>query len=148
MPFDAVEIVSTVFEVEDCAVIAGLNKVIDSKVGKGHGFHVGGGFCSNAVSVEWKITRCQYAALAVVDVDILHVGKVSHASRHDDINLIFHGASLGAVANAAIALPLVGEKGDKKDLDSLVYKMSRELWKFGVVANQYADRAAIRRNRR
>src|SRR3712207_9522728 len=62
----------------------------------------------------------QDAALRILDVHILDVRQVADIAGEDDETLILDRPRLAAIADAQIALPVVGAEGDEEDARALV----------------------------
>ena len=143
MPDDAVQIMATVLEVQHRARLPCLAQRTQAEVGEGHHFHIRRGVGSDTIAREREVAGREYAALCVMDIDVLDVGQIAATAGHDDVDLVFDRTCLRAEAHPAVALPFVGQEGHEQDIDTLVYQVARQLRELRVIADQYTDRTAV-----
>ena len=93
---------------------------------------------ANGKSQGVKMQLCAYWISMLDDP-----GQVAHVAGHDHVALVLHGPGLAAVAHPQVALALVGAEGHEQDHRALVDEVAGQLGKLAVVADQYADGAAV-----
>jgi len=141
--FEFKQVFSPVLEVADTAVLVQLCEQIYIHIGDENHFGIGGRLGLYAIGGKSEVAGGEDHGLGILDIHIMHVGKISHTTCNRDVTLVFYGAGLGAVSHAGVAVLGICEKGDEEYIHALVGQQTAEFRKFCIVANENAYFPAI-----
>ena len=73
----------------------------------------------DAITAETEVHRREDTRLRVVDIRVVHKGEITEATGGNDVDVIFDAARLSTIADAEIAMTLIGIERTKNDLSAV-----------------------------
>ncbi len=68
-----------------------------------------------------------------MNVEILHGGKITHATGDDDKDVVLHTAGLCAIPDSKVRISFISTEWDEDDLSAALDGNPAQLWKFNIV---------------
>ena len=138
-----VEVAAAVLEVAHAAVGVELVEQVEVDIGDENHLGVGGSLGAASVGGEGEVAGGEDSRLGILDVHVVHLGQVAHATGNDHEALVFDGPGLSADPYARVGILRVGEEGDEEYLHAFAGHDARQLGELDIVADEHAYLGAV-----
>ena len=109
-----VQIASPVFQVAYTAVGMQFIQQVQIHIRHKNHFGIRSGFRTLAVCGESEVAGSEHAGLGILDVHVVHAGKIAYTAGYHYKALVFDGTSMGAHLYAAVSILRIGKERNKE----------------------------------
>ena len=139
-----VQIASPVFQVAYTAVGMQFIQQVQIHIRHKNHFGIRSGFRTLAVCGESEVAGSEHTGLGILDVHVVHAGKIAYTAGYHYKALVFDGTSMGAHLYAAVSILRIGKERNKEYLHALVRHDAAQFGELYIVAYQHAYLSTVR----